>query len=319
MNFICKICGNTSKNEEYKVREMMFGFRDEFIYTMCLECGCLQLKDIPDNMNKYYPSNYYSFDNLRIKAYGRTNLILNKIRTRIFFNGFNMFKSKHMPNWIDSKWKHKYGFNLNSKILDVGSGSGLLLLRMYNLGFTDLTGIDPNINNNTLHFNKIKILKREISDINETFDFIMLNHSFEHLYNPLESLQKIYSITRSKGLVMIRIPLVSSYSWRKYKTNWVQLDAPRHIFLHSIKSMGLLIQEAGFLLKELSYDSTSFQFVGSEQYLRDISLMNDNNSISNGLNNSIFTYEDVKKYNVLAKKLNAEKDGDQACFLLYKE
>ena len=57
----CKICKNTDTLKEYKVREMMFGFRDEFSYLECEKCGCLQIAEIPVNISKYYPSNYYSY------------------------------------------------------------------------------------------------------------------------------------------------------------------------------------------------------------------------------------------------------------------
>ena len=49
---ICKICGNERSNREYKIKEMMFGFRDEFSYMLCANCGCLQIKDKGDT-NRY--------------------------------------------------------------------------------------------------------------------------------------------------------------------------------------------------------------------------------------------------------------------------
>jgi hypothetical protein len=61
---ICKICGNIEENKVFEIREMMFGFRDEFTYFECSKCGCLQIAEIPINMEKYYPSNYYSFQKI---------------------------------------------------------------------------------------------------------------------------------------------------------------------------------------------------------------------------------------------------------------
>lgn len=31
---------------------------DEFDYFECSNCGCLQIKEIPENIGKYYPDNY---------------------------------------------------------------------------------------------------------------------------------------------------------------------------------------------------------------------------------------------------------------------
>ena len=58
---ICKICGNSENNKIFNIKEMMFGFRDKFIYFECSKCSCLQIEKIPENMGKYYPSDYYSF------------------------------------------------------------------------------------------------------------------------------------------------------------------------------------------------------------------------------------------------------------------
>lgn len=57
----CRICGNDIDNREYTVRENMFHLYDEFLYFKCANCGCLQIKEYPTNISKYYPSDYYSF------------------------------------------------------------------------------------------------------------------------------------------------------------------------------------------------------------------------------------------------------------------
>ena len=61
---ICKTYCNSDNNKEFKIKEMIFGFRDEFTYFECSKCGCLQIMQISRNMGKYYPSNYYSFKRL---------------------------------------------------------------------------------------------------------------------------------------------------------------------------------------------------------------------------------------------------------------
>ena len=36
------------------------------------------------------------------------------------------------------------------------------------------------------------------------------------------------------------IPVKSQTIWEKYGVNWSQIDAPRHFFLHTIKSFKIL-------------------------------------------------------------------------------
>ena len=58
----CKICSNSCNNLNYLVKERMFGYGDQFSYVECGQCGCVQIKEIPKNISKYYPSHYYSFE-----------------------------------------------------------------------------------------------------------------------------------------------------------------------------------------------------------------------------------------------------------------
>src|SRR6266852_6035050 len=58
---VCKVCGNASGNKTHLAREMMFGLRNEFEYLECGCCGCVQLVAPPEDMAKYYPKDYYSY------------------------------------------------------------------------------------------------------------------------------------------------------------------------------------------------------------------------------------------------------------------
>ena len=98
----------------------------------------------------------------------------------------------------------------------------------------------------------------------------------------------------------------------------VALDAPRHLFLHTVESIELLAKQAGFKVADLEFDSTTLQFVGSELYLRDIPLK-DGTSDSQNPQSSIFSAEQLQDFKATALKLNKTRDGDQACFYLYKE
>ena len=40
---------------------MMFGYRETFTYFQCNLCRCLQIAEMPQDMSRYYPQDYYSF------------------------------------------------------------------------------------------------------------------------------------------------------------------------------------------------------------------------------------------------------------------
>lgn len=207
--------------------------------------------------------------------------------------------------------------NLKSKILDIGCGSGDILKQLHSFGFKNLLGIEPNIEEDiSIKKNKLIIktmLEDYVEKYKEKFDLIMLNHSFEHMPNPIAILQSIKKISHQNTTILLRIPLSNSYAFRKYKENWVQLDAPRHLFLYS-EGVLEMFSKAGFECLNVIYDSTDFQFWGSEQYTKNIPLVSEK-SYSINPSNSIFSPDQIEDYKSKANKLNLEKDGDMAAFI----
>lgn len=313
----CKICENSENLKEYTVKEMMFGFRDEFLYFECNKCGCLQIAEIPTNMDKYYPSNYYSYSEMFHFSNSKVVEILKKQR-----DNYVIFKKSLFGKLIDKcipnnnpqlKILSEIGLSRNSKILDVGCGNGNLLLLLQKNGFKNLIGVDPYLENNIEYENGLKILKESIYNIKDKKDLIMFHHCFEHLSDPLETLLAVSNLLNNGGYCIIRIPTVSSYAWKYYKENWVQLDAPRHFFLHSKESINYLAKKASLVVEKIVYDSTSFQFTGSERYLKNIPLYDDFNT-----NESIFSEAEIKSFEVKANELNIKEEGDACAFIIRK-
>jgi len=320
----CRICGNIKDNKEYIIKEMHFGFGEEFTYFQCKKCGCLQIKNIPDNLSKYYPSNYYSLKPANLEEKGIISLV-KKIfkRTRNSYAVFNRgIIGRIIYNFspYDAlKSLSRVKLNKNSKILDIGCGTGNLLLELRELGFIYLVGIDPYIEKDIEYKNGVKILKRTIQEFSESengkYDLIMFHHSFEHIQDPVETLEACKRLLTTAGIVLIRTPVVDSWAWENYRENWVQIDAPRHIFIYSRKSMEILAQKTGFKIKEILYDSTEFQFWGSEQYKKGIPLVSD---ISYAVNRkkSIFSKKQIRVFKKLAREFNLKGIGDQVAFYL---
>jgi hypothetical protein len=145
----------------------------------------------------------------------------------------------------------------------------------------------------------------------------MFQHSFEHLPDPQAALAAAARLLPPGGRCLIRLPLVSSYAWEHYGVDWVQLDAPRHFFLHSEESIRRLAAGAGLEILKIVYDSTAFQFVGSELYRRDIPLRSQTPDDVQ-LRATAFSREEIAAFERHARELNAETRGDQAAFYLTK-
>ena len=318
----CRICkGNF--NNELIVKEMMFGSNKEFIYQQCEQCGCLQIRQYPEDIAGYYASDqYYSLKPLELSNRFRFRQILRRQFTKYYLYGLNplgyiMFKLLKWPAPFYIKWFQEAGVNLKSRILDVGCGAGYLLLSMYKDGFRHLTGADPFINEEIRYARDLIIYKKSVEEMHGYFDFIMMNHSFEHMQEPEMILKHAHRLLRPGKYLMIRVPVADSYAFRTYGINWVQLDAPRHFYLHTVKSINFLAEKTGFTIKKVDYDSNEFQFWGSEQYLRNIALRSEK-SFSVNPEKSIFTQDQMQAFRAKAQALNEKQEGDSACFYLQK-
>ncbi len=316
----CRICNNTENLSHYKAKEMMFGIREEFDYFQCPKCDCLQITEIPESLDKYYPSNYYSF-NVEVEHAAENTLRDKMIRRR---NKYAILKKGLLNGIIFNKYPtdifepiSQAKLKTSDSVLDVGCGNGKLLQLLKEAGFSNLTGVDPFITKD-IEKNGIKIHKKFISEMSGKWDFIMMNHAFEHVPNPLETLQKIGELLSENGTAMIRVPVASSYAWEHYRENWVQLDAPRHFFLHTEKSMEVLAEQSGLKIEKIFFDSGEFQFWGSEQYIKNIPLVS-SESYKFNKKNSIFTQEQLADFKRKAVELNRTKKGDMCAFYLKKK
>lgn len=299
----CKFCGS-DKLSFFQAKERMLGLGGDFKYAECLSCGSLQLDTIPDDLSPYYPTDYYSFiplqtSDLKIK-------ILKRIRMRAFL-WFGV-------DWIAPMygyWLKKLHPGFSARIADVGCGNGQLLYELHASGYSDLHGFDPFIAAEKLIAPGLTLWKKRIEESEDTFEVIMMHHAFEHMEDPEEVLKSCFQQLNPGGKLLIRCPVADAEVWKENRELWVQLDAPRHLIIPTVKGLKIKAEKMGFVLDEVEFDSSDFQFWGTELYRKGESL--DINKISKFFNNEerILMQEKALRYNLEGK-------GDQACFYLRK-
>ena len=323
--YFCKVC-NSRKIDTFTVKEKQYAILDEFKYLHCLECGSLMIKDIPNNLSKYYPTDYYSFAEtklintpLTIKKWLRSKYwqyIISKEQKNIVGYLINLFRKPENDMLADII--SKTDIYPKSKVIDIGCGNGDLLKRFYQVGYWNILGLDPNINHDIYYEEKKLVLKAKVENYakeeEKLYDLIMFHHSFEHMPNPEEILETIKRISHKETRYLIRIPLSNSYAFEKYRENWSGLDAPRHLFIYSEQGMRIMLENHNFEILEIIYDSTEYQFWASEQYMQNISLVEER-SYWIDKSKSIFSEQDILNFRKKAKKLNQEKKGDTAAFI----
>jgi 2-polyprenyl-3-methyl-5-hydroxy-6-metoxy-1,4-benzoquinol methylase len=300
----------------------MLGIRDIHEYFQCGKCECLQLTEIPEDIEKYYPRDYYSYTQVEFPKGFKKYLTTKRDHYAATGRGIlgRWLSSRHPQKKLESL--RPANVNRKTRILDVGCGAGHLLYSLQEAGFKNLLGIDPFNDGNIKYGNGLQIQKKSIIELadegNQEWDVIMFNHSFEHIEEQRETMLAIAKLLPLDGMCIIRVPTVSSWAWHHYDTDWVQLDAPRHLFLHSEKSMYTLAEFAYLKLENIVCDSFALQFWGSEQYAHDIPLQDERSYAVNPAN-SMFSEKDIKEFEKRAEELNKQHEGDQVAFYLRRK
>jgi 2-polyprenyl-3-methyl-5-hydroxy-6-metoxy-1,4-benzoquinol methylase len=318
----CPVCNNSS-GKNYLIKEMMYGTFKEYSYTECDYCSILWLNSKTEEVddNKLYDDNYYSFNQNQFTE-SSLKKYLKTMRMKSYIWEGNpllklIFKIKPV-NDMFYHWLKLCNFkNFNAKILDVGCGSGSLLSYLKNCGFTNLHGIDPFLDKVYIKPG-LTVTNKSIFDLDDKYDCIMFHHSLEHISNPSDNMKKAMELLNKSGRMVIRIPTKDSFAWKKYGTNWVQLDAPRHKIIYTQRGFEILCEKSNLSISRQYYDSTSVQFWGSEQYSKNIPL-NAKTSYAVNKEKSIFTNQMIAGYEKEALKLNAENQGDQIVYILKKD
>jgi SAM-dependent methyltransferase len=322
----CRLCDSAEEHREFEVSEMMFGLKDRFAYFQCSNCECIQAAEIIDDLTRYYPQDYFSLmsnhpgemeswpvpDWCATMTGGPIVKYLEILRD----------PTKDWDRILTERVVDYYLSGVNPardwRILDVGTANGEFLRSLRRVGFTgQLTGIEPYIERDIEFEDGVQIKKGTIFDLDleQEWDLITFHHSFEHVPNPLEVLRAASRLLSKEGVCLIRTPIVPCHAWEHYGVNWISLDAPRHYFIPSAKSMRILAERSNLFLKDVIYDSTAFQFWASEQYVRDIPFYSERSFTLNPMNSTI-PLAQLPIFEMRAEALNREGRGDQAAFYL---
>jgi SAM-dependent methyltransferase len=293
---------------------MMFGLRTPFHYAQCAGCGSLWLTDPPSDFGVYYPKEYYSFANGLGGTKERVKKYLLAKRDGAYFGDRSI-----LGHFLARRYKDcallsvsKLGLGEGARILDVGCGSGKLLLQMAAIGFRNLSGVDPFLSSEVKNGNGVRIRKCRLEDLAEgKFDVVMFHHSLEHVADPKNTLRATALLLAAGGKCLVRLPVVA-HAWEQYGTNWAQLDPPRHVWLPTERGLRILAESSGFKVERVEYDSTEFQFWGSELSARGVPL----GAVAPRSLTTFFRKSEIAGFRERAARLNRDGRGDSAVCVL---
>ncbi len=241
----CPVCNsknysNFYKNDNYsKIDTKGIIYRYKHILVICNYC------------NLVYSNPWLGYKN--------TNKIYSNSAIGAAFEESN--KAKKHFKCFKSFFKKKNSFNKDTKILEIGTATGILLKNIsnfYNLKKKNLDGIEPSkklyekLKNNS--FFKIENKFIDQMKVKNKYDLIIMDNVLEHIEEPTKALDKIKSLMSSSSKLYIAVPNIF-----KYKNNF--RDPFGHTINYYENNMKYLFNSNGLKIIKLKKHFNYLNFI----------------------------------------------------------
>lgn len=139
-------------------------------------------------------------------------------------------------------------FRVPGKVLEIGCSVGILLSILKERGW-QVWGVEPSKSAGVARSKGIKVVNEvfeKASLAKAYFDLIILNHTLEHLDNPLEILGKARTLLRKGGRVFVDVPNFGSLSSSLLGRRWPYLAPSEHIHHFEPRTLRKVMGKAGY-------------------------------------------------------------------------
>jgi SAM-dependent methyltransferase len=235
---ICGFCQNEdSLIAEYPVVDI---FKHQFTMAYCPDCQAHSLfpRPGPEMLKKAYSDDYY----------GRSEKKFSFPLVEDVLNWFRESRGRKVSRYLED----------GDRILDLGCGNGFFLKSLIKKKNIIAWGIEPpgRSADRASMIQGISLKKGylEKDDFEKhSLKAITLFHVFEHLTDPLGTLDIIGQILMPGGILILSFPNIDSWQSKMFKGYWLHLDPPRHLFFLPPRALIHLMQKRGFTLLRENY------------------------------------------------------------------
>lgn len=206
----CPLCGGATSHAFTTSDRNRAISSDDFHYRRCADCGSIHLVDVPPDLDRFYPSEYFGL------------LTREKLRAEAAAERYKLqFVTRHIAC---------------GRVIEVGPGDGRFAIQALEAGF-DVAAIEPDAAAAAhlramlgLHVVESAAPEQALPTLGGA-DAIVAWHVIEHVPRPWALLDAAAAALRPGGIVVLATPNPAAFGLRVLGSRWPHIDAPRHLFL----------------------------------------------------------------------------------------
>jgi 2-polyprenyl-3-methyl-5-hydroxy-6-metoxy-1,4-benzoquinol methylase len=182
-----------------------------FSYARCRRCELVFLRNVPADLVRYYPQDYY--------------VIARSLDELAAWANFERYKLD-----IILKYRNR------GRLIEVGPASGAFAYLAKTAGF-QVTAIEMDRRCSEYLATQVGIDVIHSADEARALetappaDVIAMWHVIEHLVDPWEMLEVAAGKLRPGGILVLAAPNPGALQFRLFRRRWTHVDAPRHLWL----------------------------------------------------------------------------------------
>jgi 2-polyprenyl-3-methyl-5-hydroxy-6-metoxy-1,4-benzoquinol methylase len=227
----CPLCGGATE-EAFRVGDRNRAITSQsFDYRRCRSCGTVFLSNLPPDLGRYYPEEYYALPTL---------------------DALDQAASGEAPRLALLR-----PFAAAGPLVEIGAGLGIFARAAQTAGF-DVTAIEMDARccdylENVVGVRAIcsDVPEQALAEVGPS-RAIVLWHVLEHLQRPWAVLERVAERLEPGGVLALAVPNPDSLQFRLLGGRWAHVDAPRHLFLIPFATLEARMSDLGLDLAHVT-------------------------------------------------------------------
>lgn len=168
----------------------------------------------------------------------------------------------HFRNIFSTRFKIAKHFGKKGRVLDIGASTGIMLSIFKNDGW-ETWGVEPSESANAAKEGGHRIIKNYFEKAKlpkNFFDVVIMNHTLEHLDDPVLVLRRIYTLLKKEGILLVDVPNAGGLGSRLLGDKWPYRLPLEHKHQFTKVTLSKVFRDAGFEVVHFKSRSGVFEF-----------------------------------------------------------